>query len=183
MAGDLPTSNDRPLSGAPAADRPIPPFRWNGDLCHGYYLSLLRPALHCLRRAPDSRWTHRPVPQMRHALGDAGRCRGRAALAAFCRAAGRAATGGRPAGRLAMSAAETLPPAPDRAREPAGASEPARARRRAHRAGGLHWLRLVVILLILVGIVAALVKLPWSRHGAPPSAGRDSGAGSNRPGA
>jgi len=82
-----------------------------------------------------------------------------------------------------MSAAETLPPAPDRAREPAGASEPARARGRAHRAGGPHWLRLVVILLILVGIVAALVKLPWSRHGAPPPAGRDSGAGNNRPGA
>ena len=66
-----------------------------------------------------------------------------------------------------MSAAEIMPPAPDRAREPAG------ARRRAHRAGGLHWLRLVVILLILVGVVAALLKLPWSRHGAPPPPGQD----------
>lgn len=62
-----------------------------------------------------------------------------------------------------MSAADILPPAPDR------------ARRRAHRAGGPHWLRLVVILLILVGIVAALVKLPWSRHGAPQAAGPDAG--------
>jgi len=69
-----------------------------------------------------------------------------------------------------MSTADITPPAP----APNRAREPAPARGRAHGAGGPRWFRLVVFLLILVGIVATLVKLPWSRHGAPPPAGQDS---------
>ena len=91
------------------------------------------------------------MPQLRHALGDAGGGHGRASAAADRHAAGRPAIGGRPFGTVAMSAADILPPAPTPAR----------------KGGGPHWFRLVVIALILIVVVATLVRSTRSSHGAP----------------
>ncbi len=82
----------------------------------------------------------------------------RAAAAADCHA-----SGGRLFGQVTLSIAGIMHPAPGRAGEAAT----------TRKGGGLRWFRLVVIMLILIGIVATLVKSAWSSHAAPEPTGHD----------
>jgi hypothetical protein len=89
---------------------------------------------------------------MRHALADTGGDF-RRLLGGRADAAGRG--GRRSVGTVAMSATDLLhpPPRPIRTRKPA----------RRSRRGHIHWLRLIVIALVLIRILAALPGLAWSR--------------------